>query len=202
MANYVKSHEPGEKPVIRGKIIAALAILYDGPTVVASGEIDSQWYPAQPNNMVAWIRGVYKTLDKPFWQMFGAQNQFEYLVNDGVGPKEGRGSNQNRYTYILRDDNGRIKSRLDINITTESYAKIHAQKLAKGHVPRARANWSGVSHFHPGKNEYRIWVIDNWAELSKTDFQKRFPQWVGKLPVYGVDDPEQYRLMPQPSFDE
>lgn len=201
MVGVVKSYEPGEKPTIRGKIVTATAVLYVGPTVRVSRDIEPKWFPPQPNNMVAWIRAAYKTLGADLRVLLGAQDELEYLVNNGEGSKVGRGSNDNLYSYLLKREGSTIQ-RLDIRIRTIDHAKAYKEKRDRGHIPKPRANWQGVSHWRPGIKEYRVWVIDDFALMTEPEFEERFPQWVGKMPIHGHHDPENYRNMPQPSFYE
>ena len=197
----VKSYEPGEKPTIRGKVVWATCILYEGPTIKDQAAVDENRFPPQPNNMTAWFRAAYRALGKSMHVMLGASDKLEYLVNDGEGSKDGRGCHQNKYSYLLRQ-NGVVTQRLDIHITSEDHAKSWQRKVQEGHVPKKRADWRGVSHRKPGIKEYKIWVIDNWATLTDEEFEEKFPSWVGKIPVYGIDDPDKFRNMPQPSFDQ
>lgn len=199
----VKSHLPGEPPVVRGSVVSATALLYDGPTLLASGEIDSKHLPAQPNNMTGWIRSAYKTLGASMRVMLGQTDKLEYEVNDGEGSLQGRGSHQNKYTYILRNESGGVRQRLDIIIHSENYNKAYYKKRKDpNYKPAKRSNWKGVTYWKPGVRQYWVWVVDNWAVMTDEEFAERFPQWIGKIPVYGVSDPEQYRNMPQPSFEE
>lgn len=190
----VRAYEDGEAKVIRGAVYRATAILYKGPAIVASAEIDQKKWPFQKNNMSAWFKEAYGVLGAPMRHMITQQRHLEHSVNDGEGAKRGHGSGYNKFSYLLRVE-GRIDERLDVVIESKAHAQVHKEKVAKGHVPKKFKTWEGLTYFDPkdrmvhqyqdATQEYLVWPAE--------EYYAEHPEWRGKLPAKGIDDPDDVR---------
>lgn len=97
-----KIHAPDEPPTIRGYVESVNVVIYNGPSISASGSLDRHEIPAQTNNLTGYWRALSKKFPsqfRPFMQI-GVQD-IELLVNDGLGSKMGKGSNDNRLELRL-----------------------------------------------------------------------------------------------------
>lgn len=190
----VKTYQQGEKKVIRGHVQRATVVIYHGPTIAASGEIDRKDWPFQTNNMTAWFAAAYKVLGAPMRKMITKQTEIEYVVNDGDGAKTGHGSSSNKLSYLLRED-GLLAERLDIMIETKPAAAVHQAKIAAGHIPRQKKDWSAVTHLDPRDKTVHKWQEDigEFLVYPMEEFYEEFPEWRGKLPAKGIDDPDDVR---------
>jgi len=190
----VRTYEPGEPKVIRGHVFRATAVLYHGPTVVASGEIPEKDWPFQTNNMSAWFAAAYGVIGAPMRKILTNQKNMEYSVNDGEGALKGRGSNNNKLSYLLRV-NGLVEERVDVVIETKPAAAVHLQRIAKGHVPKPRKNWHGLTYLDPRERAVYQWqdATGEYLVFPMEEFYEEFPEWKGKLPSKGIDDPDLLR---------
>lgn len=129
----------GDKPVIRGQVERVMVtlwaagqretFLYEGP------------YPFQLNNMDAWLSRIVGLKRASFVlagyaYAKGTPAGILYIVNDGVGAKEGRGCNENKFTYQFNDPGN---TRVDIVVVTKPHAQAYQAKVKAGlHIPIPR----------------------------------------------------------------
>lgn len=195
--SVVKTYQPGEDKVIRGPLVAVSLLLYHGPTLVEAAELEKRFWPAQTNNFTSWLQCAYKQLGSSMRVMLGQSNKLEYVVNDGEGAKKGRGCHTNKLAILLRKD-GLVEYRLEITVITEPAAMRQARLIKEGHTPRKLPDWSKLTYLDPKKKIVIQWVDEEDGEgYSLTwpmdEFYAEHPEWKGKLPAKGFDNPDDVR---------
>lgn len=184
----IKAMEPGEPPVIRGKVSEALLFLWADGRMIASEEIPAKSIPFQTNNLSAWFKASAKVLGALMRPMLGydlLSDNYRILVNDGEGPKQGRGSNENEFSFELMQ-NGVSTYKLLIKISTIPHQKLYAQRMQKGdHTPRKRLDWKKITYWDLAQGKVFQYRDDMGEHLAwdPEEYWKEFPTHKGQIPV-------------------
>lgn len=183
---------PGEPPVISGKIQGVTVIIYDHGSPITTGELDDRLWPYQINNMDAWFQATIQVFhSRPVIAAYKATRALmEYVVNDGLGRKAGRGRHDNKFSYILRSipkDDGTLEHdiRIDVRIQTLSHQlKYHREIKAGIRTPAKRTD----PHIDR-RTGFIIMPTPEFGEGMKMEYRNHeefyaeHPEWRNKLPT-------------------
>lgn len=124
----------GEPAVLRGKIKSARFEVWEDGLLRYVDDFQLDKAPIQPNNMSEWLWQImhnYKHSTKMIDDFREGWRGIRYEVNDGMGPKRGRGSNHNTFTYYFR------AWKVELILDTELHQQAYARKVKSGaHVPQ------------------------------------------------------------------
>lgn len=150
MPKFVYASMPGEEKPVQGRILSASAWLEASGTNLAIIEIALTEAPYQLNNMTRWLQvAMAKMRDIDFrraWEI--AHDRCQYVVNDGIGAKSGRGRYDNTFTYVLWWPEKQINFKLHIRIVTESHQNAHHKRIRSGEfvaTPKKKIDYLHIS---------------------------------------------------------
>ncbi|UTC29997.1 hypothetical protein STASHLEY_00630 [Brevundimonas phage vB_BpoS-StAshley] len=181
-----KLHPADDVPVIRGAIIVATMLLYSGPTIKRSTSLNPHEFPVQPNNLVQWFRIASKRFGSDMKEFIEVGvDELILVVNDGLGSKQGRGSNDNTFELQVLDDEGYVKQRLQFNVTTEAHARRSQLRKARGEPMQQRTDWSKETYHYVRENVVKVYDKDDDAQYTwdAEEYFAEHPHRRGQLKV-------------------
>lgn len=129
---------------IRGKVVAAQIHLWYEGRLIAAKDYDNKAFPPQVNNMAEWFRRSFIQLKAKDiidqLRKWGKDWEWkaEMLINEGEGPKHGRGCRLNTFTCKIPTDQGLYQ--VVVHIHAESYQQRY-QKMRRDnpdYIPRTQ----------------------------------------------------------------